>query len=107
MKHLKGYLYNHKGKVVVNPRLMPKREDYVIHRKGFPLTGRITHEHNKALAEWESNLIEVENVELRTIGSNKYWKIDEKGQIPIMSIYQQAQPCLYTVNEKATITKII
>ena len=103
---MKGYLYNHKGKVVVNPRLMPTPL-----RKNEQVEGHIEYIGNyQALANWESNNIEVENVFHscedgrdyinRTYGmNNNFYTGWKKVSFPI--------ECLYTVNEKATINKLI
>ena len=104
---MKGYLYNHKGKVVVNPRLMPD-ENIFRNKKYKPFTLKAMLQ--KALAEWESNNIEVENVFHscedgrdyinRTYGmNNNFYTGWKKVSFPI--------ECLYTVNEKATINKLI
>jgi len=99
----RGYLYNHKGKIVVNPRLMPEIKDF-----NYPSCPNDSIElaMSIAIAEWESNNIEVENVRLVRndlypkeywviiIGSNEHPSYDSK-------------PCLYTVNEKAIVTEIL
>ena len=107
MKAAKGYLYNHKGKVVVNPRLMPDIKDY--HYPSIPHDSRELA-MSLALAEWESNNIEVENVYHscedgqdyinRTYGrNNNFYTGWQEVSFPI--------PCLYTVNEKAIVTELI
>ena len=98
---MKGYLYNHKGKVVVNPRLEPKPEDYW---KDDVVKWYF------AIEEWDSNNIEVENVYHscedgqdyinRTYGrNNNFYTGWQEVSSPI--------PCLYTVNEKAIVTELI
>lgn len=63
MKTFSGFLYI-TDKVVVNPELKPDEIDYTYnYSTGKNMISMISEDYEQALAEWESENIEVENVD--------------------------------------------
>ena len=101
-----GYVYIHEGKVVVNPEMKPKPEDYVDQRTeadGSYSGDWHDDEYYKALSAWEKNLVEVENVEIR-LGKMFVWIHPGYGDTDWEDI--EVEPGQSVIYEGAVITKI-